>query len=368
VGKQARAVICRELGKPVVVETVEVESPRRGEVMVKLAACGVCHSDLSATNGTIPLPPPLVLGHEAAGVVEEVGEGVTGVAVGDPVILCWIPMCGRCRYCGEGRPALCELAAKAAATLPDGTTRFKDAHGAPLFHFAGVGVMAERATVHQNNVIPIDAGVPLDKAAVLGCAVMTGVGAAINTAKVRPGSSVAVFGCGGVGLNAVQGAALCGADRIIAVDTSDRKLELAREFGATHTLNPASDGDAVRRIRELTGGGVDYGFECIGLPATIQQTFDAVGKGGMAVLVGVTKPADQIQLGSFLFIFTEKEIKGSLYGSCQPRYDFPRLISLYRAGRLKLDELVSRTYDIDDAPRAFEDMLAGQNARGVIVF
>ncbi len=368
-GVKGKAVVCRELNQPVVVETVEVESPRRNEVMVKMSACGVCHSDLSATNGTLPLPPPLVLGHEAAGVVHEVGEGVTDVAVGDPVIICWIPMCGRCRYCGEGRPALCDQAARAAATLPDGTHRYRDAKGNPLNHFAGVGVMSEYATVHQTNVIKIEPDIPLDKAALVGCAVMTGVGAAFNTARMRPGASAVDFGCGGVGLNAIQGAALAGADRIIAVDTEDKKLELAHQFGATHTVNPKTDGDPVAKTRELTGGiGADYGFECIGLPQTFQQTIDAVGKGGTAVLVGVSKPMDTITVGAFLLIFTEKTIKGSLYGSAQPRYDFPRLLSLYKANRLKLDELVTATYAIEDAPRAFDDMVSGVNARGVIVF
>ena len=366
--RKAKAVICRQLDQPVVVETIEVESPRRNEVMVKMGACGVCHSDLSATNGTLPLPPPLVLGHEAAGVVEEVGEGVTAVAVGDPVVICWIPICGQCRYCGEGRPALCDRSARASITLPDGTHRYRDGNGDPVNHFAGVGVMSEYATVHESNVIKIDPDVPLEKAAVVGCAVMTGVGAAINTAAVTPGSSAVVFGCGGIGLNAIQGAALAGADPIVAVDTEDKKLEMAQRFGATHRVNPKTDGDPVARIHELTGGGADYGFECVGLSATIQQTFDAVGKGGTAVLVGVPRPGDPIQMAVFPFVFTEKTLKGSLYGSAQPHFDFPRLISLYKANRLKLDELVTATYSIDDAPRAFEDMVSGANARGVIVF
>ena len=197
---------------------------------------------------------------------------------------------------------------------------------------------------------------------------MTGVGAVINTAKVEPGASVAVFGCGGVGLNVIQGAALAGAGVIIAIDTEDKKLEMAQTFGATHTVSPSSDGDAVAKVLEITGGGADYGFECIGLPVTIEQTFNAVGRGGMAVVVGVTKVTDTITLGSFLIPFTEKVLAGSVYGSCQPRVDFPRLLSLYKSNRLKLDELVTSTYSIEDAPRAFEDMVNGVNARGVIVF
>jgi S-(hydroxymethyl)glutathione dehydrogenase/alcohol dehydrogenase len=367
-GKQAKAVVCREWNKPISVETIEVDSPRRGEVMIRMGACGVCHSDHSATNGTIPLPPPLVLGHEAAGTICEVGEGVADVAVGDSVVVSWIPMCGKCRYCVMGRPALCDMGARATITLPDGTSRLKDGAGKALNHMAGVGVMAEYATVHRDNVIKIDPRIPADKAAIVGCAVMTGVGAALNTARVAPGSSCAVFGAGGVGLNAIQGCALAGAETVIAVDTSDKKLEFARVFGATHTVNPTTDGDAALKIMQLSGGGVDYAFECIGLGATIQQAYNCVHKGGTAVVVGVAKPSETVTLGAFLMPFQEKVLTGSMYGSARPSVDFPRLLALYQAGRLKLDELVTATYSIDEAPRAFEDMLAGVNARGVIVF
>jgi S-(hydroxymethyl)glutathione dehydrogenase/alcohol dehydrogenase len=365
--RKAKAVICREWNKPVVVEQIEVESPRRGEVMLEIKACGVCHSDLSATNGTIPMPPPTVLGHEAAGLIVEVGEGVTDLKIGDTVVVSWVPMCGKCRYCVEGRPALCDASAKATLTLPDGTSRLKDASGKTLNHFAGVGVMAEYATLHRDSVIPIDAGTPFDKAALVGCAVMTGVGAAINTAKVRPGSSVAVFGAGGIGLNVIQGAALAGADKIIAVDLADKKLEFAQRFGATHTVNPSSDGDAVQRIMALTGGGADYTFECIGVPKVIEQAWAATRKGGTCVVVGVTKATDQVTLPAFLLPFQEKTLTGSMYGSARPSTDFPKLINLYKAHRLKLDELVTATYKIEEINRAFEDMQQGVNARGVIL-
>ena len=367
-GKQAKAVVCRELNKPIVVETVEIESPRRDEVMVKIDACGVCHSDLSATNGTIPLPPPSVLGHEAAGTIAELGEGVTDIAVGDRVVISWIPICGICRYCVEGRPALCDAAAGATITLPDGTSRIKDRDGNSLNHFAGVSVMAEYATLHKNNIVPLTHDVGADKAALVGCAVMTGVGAVLNTAKVQAGSSVAVIGSGGIGLNTIQGAALAGAEKIIAVDIEDKKLEFAQQFGATHTINPSRDGDAVARIIELTGGGADYAFECIGRASTIEQCYNAIRKGGMAVVVGVAPLSDQVTLGAFMMPFTEKILTGSMYGSARPRIDFPRLFGLYEANRLKLDELVTATYSIDDAPRAFADLEAGTNARGVIVF
>jgi S-(hydroxymethyl)glutathione dehydrogenase/alcohol dehydrogenase len=366
-GKVGKAVIVREWNKPVSVEEVEVESPRRGEVMVKIAACGVCHSDYSAVNGTIPMPPPLVLGHEAAGVVEEVGEGVEDIAVGDHVAIVWIPMCGQCRYCVEGRPALCDMGAKAVFTLPDGTSRLEDREGKPLNHYAGVAVMAEHATVHRDNLVKIDPEIPLDKAALIGCAVMTGVGAALNTARVEAGSSVAVFGAGGIGLNVIQGAALAGAEKIIAVDLEDKKLEFAQQFGSTHTVNPGSDGDPVAKVRELTGGGADYSFECIGIPEVIAQSYDAIRKGGTAVVIGVTRADASVTLPTFMMPFQEKVLTGSMYGSARPKIDFPRLLALYQSNRLKLDELVTATYPIDEINRAFDDMLQGVNARGVLI-
>jgi S-(hydroxymethyl)glutathione dehydrogenase/alcohol dehydrogenase len=366
-GKKAKAVVCREWNKPVVVEEIQVESPRRGEVMVQIKACGVCHSDLSGTNGTIPLPPPTVLGHEAAGIVAEVGEGVTDVAVGDTVVVSWVPVCGKCPYCVQGRPQLCDVSARATLTLPDGTSRYKDAKGNTLNHFAGTGVMTEYAALHRDNVIKIDPDVPLDKAALVGCAVMTGVGAALNTAKVVPGSSVAVFGAGGIGLNVIQGAALAGAEKIIAVDLEDKKLEFASVFGATHTINPKTAGDAVQSIMTLTGGGAEYTFECIGNAKVIEQAFAATRKGGTCVVVGVAKMTDQVTLGAFLLPFQEKVLTGSMYGSARPSIDFPRLLSLYKAHRLKLDELVTATYEIEEINRAFDDMQKGVNARGVIL-
>ncbi|CAG0958751.1 S-(hydroxymethyl)glutathione dehydrogenase / alcohol dehydrogenase [Burkholderiales bacterium] len=366
--KQAKAVVCREWNKPVVIETVTVESPRRGEVMVKIAACGVCHSDLSATNGTIPLPPPLVLGHEAAGTVVEVGDGVSGLAAGDPVVVSWVATCGRCSYCVQGRPALCDNGQRATVTLPDGTRRIKDSKGQELNHFAGVAVMAEYATLPVENVIKIGRDIPLDKAALVGCAVMTGVGAAINTAQVQPGSSVAVLGAGGIGLNVIQGAALAGAHRIIAIDMADSKLALAKEFGATDVVNPSRDGDAVMKVMAMTAGGADYAFECIGIGTTIAQAYNMVRKGGKAIVVGVSKPTDTVTLGAFMMPFQEKTLIGSMYGSARPSTDFPRLLNLYKDKRLKLDELVTAVYGIDDVNRAFEDMQSGANARGIIVF
>ena len=232
--RPARAVVCRTLNEPVVVEDIVVEGPRRGEVTIKLAACGVCHSDLSATNGTIPFPPPIVLGHEGAGLVVEVGEGVTEFAVGDAAISSFVSMCGKCRYCATGRPQLCDQSAKALYTLPDGSVRTRDAAGRPLNVFSGCGVMAEFATLHVDNVVKAPTDVALDRCALVGCGVMTGFGAVCNTAKVWPGAVAVVFGAGGVGLNAIQGCVVSGAAVVVAVDTSDAKLDMARLFGATH--------------------------------------------------------------------------------------------------------------------------------------
>ena len=364
----ARAVVCREINKPVVVENITVDSPKRGEVMVKLSACGVCHSDLSATNGTIALPPPLVLGHEGAGEVVEVGEGVTGLAVGDHVVASFIYMCGKCRFCSLGRPVLCAEQGKALSTLPDGTLRTKDAQGRPLNIFSGCGVMAEYATMHVDNLVKIDPRVPLDRAALVGCAVTTGVGAVFNTARVRPGASVAVFGCGGVGLNVVQGAAIAGAERIVAIDTLESKLEMARKFGATDVLLAKPGEDLTKALKKLTGGGADYAFECVGSGELAAAAYKAIGRGGMAVVVGVAKASDSTSVRTMTLPFEEKTLTGSYFGSCVPRVDFPRMLGLYMQGKLKLDELITRRYSIGEAPQAFADLEAAKNARGVIVF
>ncbi len=366
--QRAKAALCREINQPVVVEEIVVEPPQRGEVMIKLAACGVCHSDLSATNGTIPFPPPLVLGHEGAGRVVAVGEGVTELKVGDHVLSSFVSMCGRCRYCQTGRPQLCDQAGKAAFSLPDGTVRTRDLSGNRLNVFSGCGVMAEYATLHVDNVVKVDADVPLDKAALVGCGVMTGVGAVVNTAKVDAGSITVVFGCGGVGLNAIQGCAIAGARMIVAVDTADAKLDMARQFGATHVINSRNEDNVVKSILKLTGGGADFAFECVGLGEIAAQAYGVLRKGGTAVVVGVAGLKDMTSIRTASLTFGEKTLTGSYFGSARPREDFPRLLGLYAAGRLKLDELITRTYTIDEAPQAFADMQAGRNARGVIVF
>jgi len=366
--RKGKAAVCRELNKPVVVETISVDGPKRGEVTIRMAACGVCHSDLSATNGTIALPPPLVLGHEAAGEVVDVGEGVSGLAVGDHVVTSFIYMCGKCRFCSGGRPVLCVEQGKALLTPPEGTPRVKDAAGKPLNIFSGCGVMAEYATLSVDNVVKIDPKIPLDRAALVGCAVTTGVGAVFNTAKVEPGSTVVVFGCGGVGLNAIQGAAIAGAERILAIDTMESKLEMARKFGATDTLLAKPGEDPTKEIKKRTGGGPDYAFECVGAGALAELAYKAIRRGGKAVIVGVARPTESTAFKPMSMVFEEKTLQGSYFGSCVPRVDFPRMLQLYMAGKLKLDELITRRYGIDEAPQAFADLESGKNARGVIVF
>lgn len=366
--RTSKAVIYREGDDSVTVEEIRVDAPRRHEVTVEIAACGVCHSDLSATNGTIPIPPPLVLGHEGAGVVVEVGEDVSDLSVGDHVVTIFVSMCGRCRYCVTGRPTLCDQAADTVATLPDGTVRTRDADGNPLNVFTGCGVMSRFATLHEDSVVKIDPEIPLDRAALIGCGVMTGVGAAINTAKVEAGSTTAVFGAGGVGLNVIQGCAIAGASTIVAVDTAAEKLEMARRFGATHTLRPDEEENVVKSIRSLTGGGADYAFECVGAGDVVAQAYGAVRKGGTAVAVGVAPPKDRTSIRTASLVFGEKTLTGSYFGSARPREDFPRLLALYRSGRLLLDELITEVYPVEDAPRAFSDLVEGKNARGVIRF
>ena len=365
---KSKAVISRELNKPVVVETIDVASPAAGEVMIKLAACGVCHSDLSATNGTIPFPPPLILGHEGAGVVVETGPGVTEFSVGDPVLSSFVTMCGICHYCTIGRPALCDVGAKTLYTLPSGELRTSDSTGAPLNIFSGCGVMAEYATLSTMSLIRLPRDVPLAQAALVGCGVMTGFCAVTNTARVEAGARVAIFGCGGVGLSAIQGAAVSGASMIVAIDIDDFKLDLATKLGATHVLNSRNEENVAKVLKKLTGGGVDYAFECVGSGELVAIAYAALRKAGTVVVVGVARPKDMTSLRTASLTFEEKTVTGSYFGSARPRTDVPRILGLYKSGRIKLDELITRTYPIDEAPQAFADLEAGRNARGVIVF
>ena len=358
-----KAVVAHNLNEYSVAD-VSLDPPKIGEVLVKMKATGVCHSDLSVINGTIPSPFPVVLGHEGAGVVEQVGEGVTNVKPGDHVVLSFIPQCGDCFFCVHDQPFLCSVA-KQDGNLFDGTTRVHSGSD-DVFVMSFLGNMAEYAVVPSACVIAIEKDFDFKIAALVGCGITTGVGAAIKTAEVKPGSTVAVFGCGGVGLSVIQGARLAGAKQIIAVDLSAEKMALAKEFGATDAINPA--GDAIKEIMEMTNGiGVDYAFEVIGLPSTIEQCIKAARRGGAAVLVGVGRASERFSVNSLILPLTGKSILGCMYGGANFKVDFPMYLDLYRQGKLDLDRMVTRTYALDDAPQAFEDMEKGINARGVIV-
>lgn len=366
---KARAAVLFEVGKGLEIREVDVQPPRAGEVLVRMAAGGVCHSDLHVMTGHLSAPLPAILGHEGSGVVADVGSGVTSVRPGDHVLPLWRLSCGECEHCTGGRPALCAAGSEIRRTgrLPDGTTRFT-LGGREIKHFAGVSTFSEYSVIPERAVLKISTDLPLAKAALLGCAVITGVGAAIHAARVRPGSQVAVFGCGGVGLNVVQGAALAGAERIIAVDLLASKLEHARRFGATHTVD-ASAGNPAEQVRALTGGrGVDYAFEVIGLPAVMRQAYDSTAKRGMTVIVGVTPNETEVSVPVMSLVFEERVLTGSVYGSSRPRIDIPMLIDLYHAGKLRLDELLTRTYPFEQIGEAYEALERGEVARSVVTF
>jgi S-(hydroxymethyl)glutathione dehydrogenase/alcohol dehydrogenase len=352
--------------EPLKVESVNLKAPREDEVVVKLAASGVCHSDLSVTQAKIPFPPPVILGHEGAGVVEEVGKGVTDLKVGDHVILSWVEACGRCHYCIAGRTHLCD--ANLRSMMAGGEAVFEK-DGIDIARMAGVGSFAERTIVRATAAVKIPQEMPLDRACLIGCGVMTGVGAVVNTAQVRPGETVAVFGCGGVGLNVIQGAALSGASRIIAIDLLPAKLEMAKTFGASDLVNAKDAGDVPDAIRALTDGlGVDYAFEVIGAPPVITQAFNSVKRGGKAVVVGVPGLGQEVSVQGASLSLEEKSLIGSLYGSANMRRDMPRLVDLYLHKRLKLDELVSRRIKLDEVNDAFAAIEKGEVARTVIQY
>jgi S-(hydroxymethyl)glutathione dehydrogenase/alcohol dehydrogenase len=361
-----KAAVLYEAKKPLVVEEIDVEDPKRGEVMVRIVASGVCHSDLHFIEGLWPFPMPVVMGHEASGVVDKVGEGVTYVQPGDHVVLSFVPTCGACYYCTIGRPALCTEGGGRGGAMKDGTTRLKKGDQV-IRPFAQVGSFAEYAVVPEGGVVKIREDAPLDKVSLVGCGVMTGVGAVANTAQVEPGSSVAVIGAGGVGLNVIQGAALAGAAKIIAVDLLDNKLEMAKRFGATDVINGENE-DPVRRIREITGRGADYAFEVIGNVKAIAQAFDSVRPGGTAVVVGMAPLGSEVSVSTTGFFMQEKVLRGCYYGSTRFRVDMPRLIDLYMAGKLKIDELISREYPLEGINDAFAAMKNGEVARSIIKF
>ncbi len=361
-----RAAVFHEVGQPLTVEEIEVDVPGPREVLVDIAASGVCHSDLHLVEGLHDIAmmggAPAILGHEGAGVVAAVGDMVTEFAPGDHVVGCSSVFCGNCDFCLVGQTHLCRspVTRRRRSEPPRYTWK-----GDRVTQFAGLSTYAEQMLVHENSLVKIRDDMPLDKAALIGCAVTTGVGAALNTARVEPGSTVAVFGAGGVGLSAIQGARIAGARMIIAVDIFESKLGTAREFGATHSVD-ASTTDPVDSIRELTGGGADYTFEAIGLKTAVEQCFEAIRRGGLATIVGVMPQGQKVELDGVSFL-QEKKIQGSSMGSNRFRIDIPRYIEFYRQGRLLLDEMVTRTGTLDDLNEAFRAMKAGEVARTVLM-
>lgn len=365
---KTRAAVLFEINKPLQVVELELDPPKAGEARVKMKASGVCQSDWHVMNGDWPTSLPIVPGHEAAGIIDEVGPGVEGVKAGDHVVFSFRPHCGRCRYCTAGRTVLCvgRLNSPGAGLL-DGTLRLSHG-GTGVNQMARIGTFSEHVVVPAEMLVPIRKDMPWPQAALVGCCVATGVGAVTRHAKVEAGATVLVIGCGGVGLNAVQGAMLSGAGRIIACDLLDNKLEMARTFGATDTVNSAKE-NAVERVKQLTGGlGVDYAFDAVSVDKTQALAFDALAPGGHAVTVGVPAATMRAQYSPLMMVFGEKTVSGTFYGSVRPNLDFPVLVDHYMNRRLNIDGLISRTYKLDEINDGFRAMMAGEVARGVVVF
>ena len=359
-----RAAVLHAANQPLTIEEVELTKPKAREVLLRTAFAGLCHSDLHFIEGLYPHPTPCVLGHESAGIVEAVGEGVTYVKPGDHVITCLSVFCGTCPQCVTGHPNLCE---NTEVKMPPGVSRRLSWKSGELMNqFLNLSSFAEQMLVHENSMVKIDPDIPLDRAALVGCGVMTGVGAVFNAAKVEPGATVAIIGCGGVGLSAVNGAALAGAERIIAIDTVASKLELARELGATNTLN-ASNADPVQQIREMTGGGVHYSFEALGTKATAEQAFQMLRPGGTATIIGMVPFGVKIELHGYDFL-RDRKLQGTSMGGNRFRVDMPRLLSLWRQGRLKLDHLISGKLKLEQINEGFAAMKSGAPVRQLIDF
>jgi len=356
-----KAAVCYEFKKPLVVEEIDIDKPHKGEVKVRLAATAVCHSDIHFIAGDMPQPPPYVPGHESAGYIDEVGEGVTNLKKGDPVVVSLLRSCGQCLFCRTGRPSMCD------AKWPlDTESRLRNKKGQAIANGLRVGSFAQYTIVDKSQVVPIAADMPLDRAALLACGVITGFGAVVNRAKVKPMSSVVVMGVGGVGLNSIQGAAVCGAYPIIAVDMLDNKLEAAKKFGATHILNSAKVADPIKAIKDMTSGlGADYVFITVGVTSAVRQALDMLGRQGMAVIVGLaTQPLTSVPLE---YIDTEKTLTGSFMGTTNLSVDIPKLVALYKAGILKLDELITNRYPLDKINEAIESTKKGEALRNIIV-
>lgn len=359
-----KAAVMREAHKPVEIEEIEIDKPDRREVLIRTAFAGVCHSDLHFVEGLYPIPCPCVLGHESAGVVEAVGEDVQYVKPGDHVITCLSTFCGECEFCLSGRMSLC--VSPLTKRAPDAASQRLSMDGKPITQFANLSSYAEYILTHEHSLVKVREDMPLDRAALIGCGVMTGVGAVWHTAKVEPGSTVAVVGMGGIGLSAINGAAIAGAGRIIAIDMVGSKLNLAKEFGATDVIN-ASEVDAVKAVRDLTDGGVEYSFEAVGLKVTAEQCWRMLRRGGTATVIGMIPVGVNIELHG-PDILQGKTLKGSVMGSNRFRIDMPRLTDFYLKGDLKLDQMISSHIKLDQINEAFAELKTGEVARNVIAF
>ena len=375
---KVRSAVLREMGaaapyaksRPLEIAELELAPPGRGEVLVRVGAAGLCHSDLSVIDGSRPRVMPMALGHEAAGEVVELGAGVESLAVGDHVVLAFVPACGACGPCRSGRAALCEpgAAANAAGTLLSGEIRLSDADGQPVHHHLGVSAFSDHIVVSERSAVRVDPELPWEIAALFGCAVLTGVGAATRSARVSPGDRVAIFGLGGVGLAALIGAVLAGAEQVIGVDLVPEKLELARELGATATFEAGPGTDAVAAVREATGGGADKAIETVGSAAVLADAYAATRRGGSTVTVGLPHPEQMLSIPAVSLVAEERTLRGSYLGSCVPAEDLPRFIALYKAGRLPVDRLLTGTLALEEINTGFDRLAAGETARQAIVF
>jgi alcohol dehydrogenase len=374
---KTKAAVLYEMGAPqpyaeslpLVIDDTTLAGPGPGEVLVEIAGAGLCHSDLSVVDGSRPRKMPMVMGHEASGIVREVGAGVAEFADGDHVVFSFVPVCGRCLYCASGRGSLCEPGAEAniAGTLLSGARRFTNAQSQACNHHLGVSGFSQFTVAAQESLVKIDPSLPLLEAALFGCAVMTGVGAVVNTARATSGSSVAAFGMGGVGLSVIMGARVVGAYPIVAVDRLDDKLKLAREIGATHTVNAAQD-DPIAAIRELTQGGADYAFESVGSESVLIQAYESTRRGGTTVSVGLPAPGKMFSVPAVGITLEERTIKGSYMGSSVPRRDIPRYIGMYQAGILPVDRLHTHTLRLEEINAGFDRLAQAEAVRQVIDF
>jgi S-(hydroxymethyl)glutathione dehydrogenase / alcohol dehydrogenase len=358
-----KAAVLHAVNRPMTIENIDIDKPGRREVLIRTSTAGICHSDLHFIEGKYPTPMPVVLGHESAGIVEAVGEDVRYVKPGDHVITCLSVFCGHCEFCLTGHMSICQTP---DVKLAPGVAKRLRWNGQPMNQFLNLSSFAEQMLVHEHALVKVRPDMPLDLAALIGCAVVTGYGAVVHTAKVEPGSSVAVIGCGGIGLSTINSALIAGAGRIIGIDKDPGKLELARQFGATDVID-ASGGEVLEKVRELTGGGVSYSFECIGLKPTVEQSFSMLRSGGVATIIGMIPVGTRIELHGVDFL-RERRIQGCMMGSNRFRVDMPRLVEFYLQGRLKLKEMVSGRLKLEQINAGFDALKAGGVARNVIVF